>query len=172
MSVRVRGIGSVVAVAAVMLCAGIGSAGSASAEPPWGTHCKGAKAEAKKEKPFIIQACQRAYSAKARAIIADDATKTDATTKADAAADAHTADDATDAAFEAAQLAAKAATSSKVTADAAVDAAEAARAARDEPMDVALANKAAEAEEKAVAASRKAFGGPGQVKIPRLTSAG
>lgn len=71
MGIRLRGIGAVV-VGMAMLCTGIGAAGSAAAAP-WGTHCTGAKAKEDADKPFIVQACQRAYSAAAIARVAADA---------------------------------------------------------------------------------------------------
>ncbi|MEU7140406.1 hypothetical protein ABZ942_13220 [Nocardia sp. NPDC046473] len=186
MDARVRVVGSVVALAVAVLCVGIDTAASSSAVPPWGTHCTGAKAKAGKEKPFIVQACQRAYSAAARtrASAARDTTHvTKATADAARADNADNAVEATDAARDAAHTAAYAADDNAIAHgnadnaaaahaaeynDAAREADTAAFKAAKDPTDVGLANKAASTEERAVESARAAFNAPEPVEIPQL----
>ncbi|WP_194820124.1 hypothetical protein [Nocardia sp. XZ_19_385] len=68
MGSRRRGMCTALAVTAAMLCAGIGASGPAYAEPPWEGKCTGKYVSKASEKGFVIQACQRAYSAAARAL--------------------------------------------------------------------------------------------------------
>ncbi|MFC9440579.1 hypothetical protein [Nocardia sp. NPDC057030] len=182
MGTRLRGIGSVLVVATAVLCGKLGTVPVVSAEPLWGTtYCTGAKAENEKEKPFIVQACQRAVSASVRATTAavhfhlntsPDETREGAL-EADAAA---TATAATAAALATANLAANMISTTNEVTQAAHEAARAAiyyaREASKKPTDVTLADQAAEAEEKAVVALQKVVGTSelDPVEIPRLTS--
>lgn len=186
MGARMQGIGSVLAVTAAVLCAGVGTAGSASAAPPWGDHCTGAKAKVEKEKPFIIQACQCAYSAAARigetADIDTDVADAEDAAKATEYA-AKMAQDAWEHAKDKAEIASGKAEEAGPEDEAARVAAlradeyqkqadlvyQSAGAANDKPLDVKAANDAADDEEKAVEASRKAFKRPGSVKISRVS---
>ncbi|QBS45117.1 hypothetical protein DMB37_38590 [Nocardia sp. CS682] len=64
---------------AAVLCTGIGVSAPAHAKTPWEGKCTGANAWEAAEKELIIQACQRAYSAAARAwAIVQSETVTDA----------------------------------------------------------------------------------------------
>ncbi|MEU7138614.1 hypothetical protein ABZ942_04100 [Nocardia sp. NPDC046473] len=148
--------------------------GTAHAMQPWENHCVGHNARPA-EKRFVIQACQRAYSAVARA----EAITSDVRTETAEAAAARAEDAASAAeAVEAAATVASTASSITTTADdagaalitAADDARTAAKAAEGKPLDVTIANKAAEAEDKAARATTRKFPLPSQDKIPRLTN--
>lgn len=189
MEVRVkngmRGVMSVVTLTAACLGVGIAAAPAYAdpqlvyADPPWQGHCTGEKAKSE-EKKLVIQACQRAYSAAARAAAATtnrdtapaadaEAAAINASSAAKAAPAAAYAYAAANAASTAATAAANADSNAAANADSAGAALDAAAKAAETPTDAALADKAAEAEEKAVKASSKALGLPHPVvKIPRI----
>ncbi|WP_378741412.1 hypothetical protein [Nocardia brasiliensis] len=187
MESRFRAMGSLGAV--VMACAGVGAAAPAYAQPkpPWSGRCVVESAELEAEIPFIVQGCQRAFSAAARAARAAEvagpaaaATAATAAEAAEAAADASEAADAATAA-DAAATAADAAAATfddnriDIDADSAAGAAASAAAVaklaarvKAKPTDAATAYLAAQGEERAVKASKKAFGGPDPVKIIQI----
>lgn len=83
MGSRMRGIYTALAVTAAMLCAGTGASGPANAKPPWEDKCTGKYVVKASEKEFVIQACQRAHSAAARALaIAENETVAEALAQA------------------------------------------------------------------------------------------
>ncbi|WP_147141615.1 hypothetical protein, partial [Nocardia ninae] len=59
-------VGSLLAVVIACATAAAPAHAQEDPDPPWSGHCTGEKVKVAAEKPFAIQACQRAYSAAAR----------------------------------------------------------------------------------------------------------
>ncbi|GAA1583423.1 hypothetical protein GCM10009764_02930 [Nocardia ninae] len=88
-------VGSLLAVVIACATAAAPAHAQEDPDPPWSGHCTGEKVKVAAEKPFAIQACQRAYSAAARTAIAARFIDTDAAIDGGAtaaAADARGAD--------------------------------------------------------------------------------
>ncbi|MFE5461964.1 hypothetical protein [Nocardia sp. NPDC056564] len=157
MKLGLRGLMSLVTVAATCMGVGFSATPAYAAATPWGSNCSGDKAS-QAEKALVIQACQRAYGAANRTSIAapgDKRFRQRADAAATRAADATTAADAASAAADAAKQAALIITTGvtgdkgpgwRAIAELANRAKFAAQRAAKNPTDVKLANKAAEAE--------------------------